>query len=305
MGEPGWVEVQAPAVTLRGLSWEPRDAAAGAPIALCLHGFPDTAHGWRLLAPRLAAAGWRVVAPFMRGYAPSTLAAHGSYHVGAQMDDALRVLDGVGPTGRDVVIGHDWGAIAASGLAAMPDSPFRRAVVMSVPPSRAFWPRRGHGLRRSLLALLPAQALRSWYTMYFQLPWLPEHSKSWILPLLWRRWSPGFDASEDLRHVDAAIGSPQSWRAALGPYRATARPGKPPAQYAELERYWQRPLRLPTLYLHGADDGCLGVKLADRARTALPPDGAMHVVHRAGHFLQPEQPDVVAGRILDFIGHAG
>src|SRR5271166_4951819 len=172
-------------------------------------------------------------------------------------------------------------------------------------PSRAFWPRRGHGLRRSLLALLPAQALRSWYTMYFQLPWLPEQSKSWILPLLWRRWSPGFDASEDLRHVDAAIGSPQSWRAALGPYRATARPGKPPAQYAELERYWQRPLRLPTLYLHGADDGCLGVKLADRARTALPPDGAMHVVHRAGHFLQPEQPDVVAGRILDFIGHAG
>src|SRR5271165_6168028 len=158
MGEPGWVEVQAPAVTLRGLSWEPRDAAAGAPIALCLHGFPDTAHGWRLLAPRLAAAGWRVVAPFMRGYAPSTLAAHGSYHVGAQMDDALRVLDGVGPTGRDVVIGHDWGAIAASGLAAMPDSPFRKAVVMSVPPSRAFWPRRGHGLRRSLLALLPAQA---------------------------------------------------------------------------------------------------------------------------------------------------
>src|SRR5271166_4951822 len=90
MGEPGWVEVQAPAVTLRGLSWEPRDAAAGAPIALCLHGFPDTAHGWRLLAPRLAAAGWRVVAPFMRGYAPSTLAAHGSYHAVARVLAAPR-----------------------------------------------------------------------------------------------------------------------------------------------------------------------------------------------------------------------
>jgi hypothetical protein len=111
----------------------------------------------------------------------------------------------------------------------MPDSPFCKAVVMAVPPARALWPRRGHGLRRSLLAVLPAQALRSWY-MYFQLPWLPERSTSWVPLLLWRRWSPGFDASEDLQHVDAAIGSPQSWRAALGPYRATVRPGKPPPQ---------------------------------------------------------------------------
>jgi hypothetical protein len=25
------------------------------------------------------------------------------------------------------------------------------------------------------------------------------------VPLLWRRWSPGYGAAEDLRHVDAAI----------------------------------------------------------------------------------------------------
>jgi len=68
-----------------------------------------------LLAPRLAAAGWRVIAPFMRGYAPSTIPSDASYHVGAQMDDALRVLEAVGATGRDVVIGHDWGAMAAPG----------------------------------------------------------------------------------------------------------------------------------------------------------------------------------------------
>ena len=37
-------------------------------MALCLHGFPDTALGFRKLAPLLVAAGYRVVAPFMRGY---------------------------------------------------------------------------------------------------------------------------------------------------------------------------------------------------------------------------------------------
>ncbi|WP_109370739.1 PE family protein, partial [Mycolicibacter arupensis] len=39
--------------------------------------------------------------------------------------------------GRDVVIGHDWGAMTATGLAALPDSPFTRAVIMSVPPPAA------------------------------------------------------------------------------------------------------------------------------------------------------------------------
>ena len=77
--------------------------------------------GWRKVAPQLVDAGWRVVAPFMRGYAPTSLPSDGSYHVGALMDDALRVLGAAGPTGRDVLIGHDWGAIAGAGLAAMPD----------------------------------------------------------------------------------------------------------------------------------------------------------------------------------------
>jgi pimeloyl-ACP methyl ester carboxylesterase len=60
-------------------------------MALCLHGFPDTAHGWRKLAPRLVAAGWRVIAPFTRGYAPSSPSVDGSCHVGALMDARLIV----------------------------------------------------------------------------------------------------------------------------------------------------------------------------------------------------------------------
>jgi pimeloyl-ACP methyl ester carboxylesterase len=305
--EPRWVEVEAATVTLRALRWEPARvdlADTDAPVALCLHGFPDTAHGWRFVAPKLAAAGWRVVAPFMRGYAPSTIPSDGSYHVGALMDDALQVLGAVGPTGRDVVVGHDWGAIAAWGLAAATERPFAKSVVMSVPPMPAFRPQRGIGVARSLPALLPAQVVRSWYIQYFQLPWLPERSASWVLPALWRRWSPGFDASEDLRHVDAAIGSPESWRAALGYYRAIVRPGRLPQPYQSLQQAPQESAKIPVLYLHGADDGCMTAKFADRVGAVLPPGGALRVVEHAGHFLQLEQPDTVAGHILDFIGQA-
>lgn len=297
MTEPRWIDVAAPAVQLRALTWGPADG----PIALCLHGFPDTAYGFRKLAPYLVAAGWRVIAPFMRGYVPSSIPTDGSYHVGAFMDDALRMRAACNPTDRDIVIGHDWGAIAAAGLAAMPDSPFDKAVVMSVPPSAALraadqvldWVK--------LAGLLPPQLVRSWYISYFQLPWLPERS-SWVVPLLWRRWSPGYSAAEDLRHVDAAIGTRTRWRAALGPYRATIRNTAPPAQYAELNRWWTAPPQIPTLYLHGHNDGCMTAKFTPWVREILPPGSSTSVVERAGHFLQLEQPAEVGRLIADFIG---
>jgi hypothetical protein len=36
------------------------------PLALCLHGFPDSPWSYRYLLPELAKAGYRSVAPFMR-----------------------------------------------------------------------------------------------------------------------------------------------------------------------------------------------------------------------------------------------
>src|SRR6202158_5911796 len=102
MSKPQWIDVAAPTVQLRALTWGPRDA----PIALCLHGFPDTPYGWRKVAPLLVDAGWRVVAPFMRGYAPSSIPSDSSYHIGAVMDDALRVLEAGGTTRRGALIRH-------------------------------------------------------------------------------------------------------------------------------------------------------------------------------------------------------
>ena len=118
MTEPQRLDVAAPAVQLRALTWGPADA----PIALCLHGFPDTAYGWRKVAPALVDAGWRVVAPFMRGYVPSSLPSDGSYHVGALMDDALGYYADVGaaghPPGRDSIRRPRLGTLsrAATGL---------------------------------------------------------------------------------------------------------------------------------------------------------------------------------------------
>jgi pimeloyl-ACP methyl ester carboxylesterase len=300
--EPRWVDVTVPAGQLRALTWGPEDG----PIALCLHGFPDTAYGWRKLAPALVTAGYRVVAPFMRGYVPSSIPSDGSYHIGALMDDALRVREAVGGSDRDLLIGHDWGAGVAACIAAMPANPFHRTVIMSLSPSAAFRVSGPGAQRGRLAAKLPAQLARFWYIGYFQLPWLPERSARWIVPLLWRRWSPGYPAGEDLRHVDAAIGAPERWRAALGTYRALIRGSKVPARYKDLQRFWTTAAAPvgPVLYLHGVDDGCMTVDFTHWVDKVLPAGSAAEVIEHAGHFLALEQPQRVGELILDFAGPA-
>jgi pimeloyl-ACP methyl ester carboxylesterase len=58
----------------------------------------------------------------------------------------------------------------------------------------------------------------------------------------------------------------------------------------------------PTLYLHGAGDGCIGVEIADWARTNSPANVSVEVVTGGGHFVHLEQPTAVNERIMEFLG---
>ena len=270
------------------------------PLAVLLHGFPDTAHTWRHLGPVLAEAGYRVVAPFTRGYGPSGLPADRSYHVPALMSDALAVHAALGGDDRAVLVGHDWGAITANGLAAYGDSPFARVVALAVPPFSAMNPDRSDLI--GWARILPRQLVLSWYTLYNQVPVLPERSFDRLVAHLWRRWSPGYDATEDLAHLAESLPDDEHRSAAIGYYRAQPRVWRLPDRYRALADDWVKAPRVPLLYLHGADDGCLDPRWADRVEPRLPPGGEVTVVRDAGHFLQLEQPDAVAARILDFLG---
>jgi pimeloyl-ACP methyl ester carboxylesterase len=287
---PEQVQVDLPNVRLTALTWGPADG----PLALLLHGFPDTAYSWRHLGPVLAADDWRVVAPFTRGYAPSAVPADGRYDVGALMADAVALHSQLGGGPDAVLVGHDWGAFTANALAAHRDSPFAKVVAMSVPPAPAL---------RSAGALprLPRQLLRSWYMAFNQLPVLPERLLEPLVAKLWRDWSSAYDASEDLPHVYAALAEPAHRRAAIGYYRALTRPWGMPADY----RRWHGALTdravTPTLYLHGRDDGCLGPEFVPYVGPVLPPGSEVHVIDDAGHFVQLEQPEVVNGLVRRFL----
>jgi pimeloyl-ACP methyl ester carboxylesterase len=265
------------------------------PLALCLHGFPDTAHTWRHLLPRLAEAGYRAVAPFLRGYAPSALAADGCYQTGALSRDAIALHDALGGDGDAVIIGHDWGAPATYGAAGAEPDRWRRVVGMAVPP--------GPALGMAFLGDVD-QLKRSWYMFFFQHPLaelvVPADDFA-FLDRIWADWSPGYEAGEDLAHVKASLRDPANLTAAIGYYRATLGDGYRDPALDELQAATSAVPPQPTLYLHGRDDGCIGVGLAERTRALVGDHVTVEVVDGAGHFLQLERPDVVGDRILGFL----
>src|SRR6516164_1935958 len=128
------VRLRRTAVRANDLEFGLLEAGSG-PLALCLHGFPDTAWTWEHLLPALAGAGFHAVAPFMRGYAPTAVPADGAYQLGALVADAVALHEVLGGDGNAVLIGHDWGAEAAYGAAAHAPGRWRRLVTLAVPPA--------------------------------------------------------------------------------------------------------------------------------------------------------------------------
>ncbi len=294
--KPDTVWLEANGMRIGALAWGPETG----PLALCLHGYPDTARTWRHLGPHLGAQGWRVIAPYLRGYAPSDLAPDGKYQVGALVRDALAVRERWGDD-RSALIGHDWGAVAVHALAASTPERFARVVTLAIPPVR---PPRSARDAIADLPLLVRQLGRSWYMFFQLLPGISERSLPWLIPRLWTAWSPGFDAAGDVVEVMAALHGPDRATAALRYYRALFLPWMRSRTYAAEQAQLFARARRPLLYLHGEDDGCIGAAVARRGARFLPPGSEFELVPGCGHFLQLERPDYVGERIARFLGPA-
>jgi pimeloyl-ACP methyl ester carboxylesterase len=266
------------------------------PLALCLHGFPDTAHSWLPFMTRLAAAGYRCVAPFTRGYAPTEIPVDGCFQTAALAADAVALHDALGGDDHAVIIGHDWGAPSAYGAAISAPDRWRRVVGMAVPP--------GPALGAAFLGNLD-QLKRSWYMFFFQHPLadlVTGANDLAFVDMLWRDWSPGFVAADAVAHVKASLGAPDNLAAALGYYRATLGAGRRDPQLDDLQtRMGAEYPTQPLLYLHGVDDGCIGAEVARSAASMSPDNVDVRLVDGAGHFLQLEQTDTVATHVIAWL----
>jgi pimeloyl-ACP methyl ester carboxylesterase len=263
------------------------------PLVLVLHGFPDSPWSWQPVAERLAAEALRVVTVTMRGYLPTGAAPDGRYDsdtLGADANALRRVLS---PHQPAVLIGHDWGASAVYTAITSDPGSWTHAVAMSVPLLAA------GGVDTATIT----QMRRSFYSYLFQLPiaeTLLRRDHLQLIDELWRCWSPGLDAPEAVAAAKSALATPESLDAAITYYRHNPSVVIG-ADEATRRRARAHAIGTPLLYLHGSDDGCIGTDVLDLARGDFPAGTQIEVVSGVGHFLQVEQPDVVASRIVAFL----
>ena len=111
----------------------------GRPAVLLLHGFPEIAYSWRKQLPALAAAGYHAIAPDQRGYGRTTGwsadydADLSPFRFMGLLREAIGVLFALGHRTAEAVVGHDFGAAAASFHALVRPDIFKRMVLMSAP----------------------------------------------------------------------------------------------------------------------------------------------------------------------------
>lgn len=123
MSPPEELTIHARDMDFAALAWGDADD----PLALLVHGYPDTAWAWRHLGPYLAERGWRAVAPFTRGYAPTNLAPDDRYRVSDQAADLIALDEALGGDERAALVGHDWGAVATWQISSPPAAGSKRS----------------------------------------------------------------------------------------------------------------------------------------------------------------------------------
>ena len=281
-------------VQANGLTFSWIELGSG-PLVLALHGFPDTPHTFRQQMVALAAAGYHVVAPYMRGYFPSEAPANVSYEAAALAQDALALIDVLADE-PVILIGHDWGASAAYRAAILAPEKIAKLITIAVPHGETWW---------NALISNPAQQRRSWYMFFFQLPWAEtavKHNDLALLERLWQDWSPGWDyPPEELEVVKETFRKPGVLTAALNYYRHSFNPFPDQPVLQAIRDRDREPILVPTLYIHGAQDGGIGVETTEGMEDWFGNGLEKRILADAGHFVHREQPDSVNRLILAFI----
>lgn len=280
--------MEAKIVAANGLDFAYYERGTGNKLVLCLHGFPDTADTWVDLMPRLAEAGYRVVAPFMRGYPPTEIPAAKDYSSVRLGEDVLAVIAALGSE-QAIVIGHDWGALAAYSAAAIAPERISNLVTVAIPHPRA--------LRFDLPTLIKARHFLTFQQRSSSVTWMKKNNYA-AIDTIFRRWSPNWQFTEtDLAPVREAFSQVGAVEAALGYYWSFWENRNNP----DVQRINRTKTSVPTLSLFGDADGAMAMGALERTASAFTAEYKQVVLPNVGHFLHREVPDVFAERVLSFL----
>lgn len=251
-------------------------------VVVLLHGFPERATCWRLVAPLLHAQGYRTIAPDQRGYSPGARPPRRrDYRLEHLVGDVAELIRLVGPDGGPVhLVGHDWGAAVGWSVVAAHPELVRTWTAVSVPHPRAFlksW-------------VTSTQGLKSYYMFLFNLPRLPE--------LLQRRAPKYFEAmlrnagmtDDDVARFRTEIVADGALPGGLAYYRAMFLPD-PSLRLPKVKR--------PTTMVWSDDDVALGRKGVDLTPDWVEADYELVVLEGVTHWIPTQAPEALVEAILE------
>ena len=265
----------------------------GDPIVF-LHGFPDCPENYKDQLSFFASKGYQVFVPYMPGYHPDDkdLDTYQSVRIA---EDMINFIESV--TNQKIVLfGHDWGSSVSYAIAGLRPDLVSKLISVSVP----------HGLSVGTAFLSDAEQQRkSWYMFFFQLEIadvaVPFNDFNFIKKL-WSDWSPNWPEYEEYAKSTIEVLSKESVLSkALAYYRCTFQPELQNERINELANsLLAKKISMPSLYLHGENDGCIGHYLSEDMENFFE-DIAIKILPDCGHFLHLEKKELTNSLILEFI----
>jgi haloalkane dehalogenase len=254
-----------------GLSYREAGPADG-PVALLLHGYPESSFMWSPVLPAIADIGWHAVAPDFAGFGDSEPDPPGTWERHVESIERFRLELGIE---RCVPVVHDWGGLIGMRWACEhPDAV--RALVLS---STGFFPDgKWHGMAKALREPDTGEQLM-------------ERLNRDAFGAVMRQSSDGI-GDDAVAEYWKAYADETRRRSHLELYRS--------GDFSKLEHYDLAALGVPTLLLWGEDDEFAPMAGAHRFQRELPATELV-VVDGARHFVWEDAPEECSAALTGFL----
>jgi haloalkane dehalogenase len=248
---------------------------SSAPVALMVHGVPESSYMWRHALTAVAGAGWRGIAPDLPGFGDSEPDPPGTWerHVDA-LDRFVREL-GLGPV---ALVTHDWGV--AIGLMWACDHP-GAANALVISDGGFFADREWHDMAKTMRTPEVGEQFVGSITREGLGTALQSLSSGMTEESLDEYWRPYAD--------------PVRRQGILELYRS--------GDFEKLLPYEGRlaELELPALIVWGGRDSFAGVELGQRFHEEVP-GSELVIIDDAGHFVWEDAPEQTTSALVRFLG---
>lgn len=254
-------------------------------LVILLHGFPESSYMWVKLMEDISEKGFYCVAPDQRGYSEGASPINKKEYALELLGQDIIAISKALDREKFHLIGHDWGAAVGWGVVANNPDNIISWSGMSVPHVQ--------GYSKAVLGD-NKQRLKSLYTLFFQLPFLPEFfmrlNNFKMLRVLWKKSS-----KEEVAYNLSIYKRKTALSTALNYYRGNLKMVTKAARGGVIPN-----VTVPTLFIWGQYDPFIGeaaVEMGHKYATGY----YNYVKIKGGHWLIQTRYNEVKAPVIDHL----